>query len=455
MKNKMKFPQQFKFWTLVWGLGLAGQLCWNIENQWFNTFVYAKIAKDSTIVATMVITSAIVTTFSTFFFGTLSDRLGSRRRFISIGYILWGIFTIIFGLTELITKGAVGNGSKLALLAAVLVIMTDNVMSFFGSIGNDSGYNTWTNDMTTNKNRGQIGAALATQPVIGTIVGTILGGMLIGDNDNYQRLFWTMGIFVITVGIFSFIFLKDSPNLKPHKEGTFWQQFMRVFNFKSFFARKELVIVSLTITLYFIAFNVYFVQLGNWMIYYLGFNAADMGLIQGVSLIAAMFASIPAIGLINKNKTPLVATAAVIIDITGLWILYFFVKPSSVDPSAAFLFKNLVLIIAMFMVGAGYVLITQTTTMWQKQLYPEDSRGQFEGIRILFAVLLPMVIGTSIGNFIVKNGAGSVINEFGIKENIPTESMFMWSAILVLFTFIPLYHASKHYHKRIKNLDNN
>ena len=67
---------------------------------------------------------------------------------------MWGIFTIIFGMTEMISNGTVGNGSKISMLAAVLVILADDVMSFFGSIGNDSGYNAWTNDMTTDKNRG-------------------------------------------------------------------------------------------------------------------------------------------------------------------------------------------------------------------------------------------------------------------------------------------------------------
>ena len=73
------------FWVLVWGLGIIGQLCWNIENQWFNTFVYAKIAKDPTIISWMVAVSAIATTISTFLFGTLSDRKGMRKPFMAIG----------------------------------------------------------------------------------------------------------------------------------------------------------------------------------------------------------------------------------------------------------------------------------------------------------------------------------------------------------------------------------
>ncbi len=449
--KETKTVGKFRFWGLVWGLGLAGQLCWNIENQWFNTFIYAKIAKDSNIVTLMVITSALVTTFATFFFGTLSDRRGTRRKFVSIGYIVWGVFTIAFGLTEFISTGVVGTVSKMSLLAAFLVILADDFMSFFGSMGNDSGYNAWTNDMTTDKNRGQIGAALATQPVIGTIVGTVVGGMLIGSDDNYQRLFWVMGLFVIVMGILSLIFLRDAPGLKPHRDGSFWHQFGKVFNFKIFFGQKELVLVCVTTALFFIAFNVYFMQMGNWMIYYMGFTADTMGLIQGLGLMLAMILSIPAIRFINRSKTPYVGAAAIIINMIGLWVLYLFVKPDTVDTANIFAPANLPLLLAIFMAGAGYILIMQSMTMWVKQLYPAQNRGQFEGVRVMFFTLLPMVVGTSIGNAVIKNGAGTVINEYGITENIPTESMYLWAAMLVLLAFIPLYFAGKQYYKRLKD----
>ena len=165
---KEKKSAALRFWALVWGLGVIGQLVWNIENQWFNTFVYAKIAKDPTIISWMVAVSAIATTISTFVFGTLSDRRGRRRTFVAVGYILWGVFTILFGTTEFITAGAAGNTPRLLLLAATAVVLADALMSFFGSMGNDAGFNAWLNDNMTDRNRGHIGAALATQPVIGT-----------------------------------------------------------------------------------------------------------------------------------------------------------------------------------------------------------------------------------------------------------------------------------------------
>jgi len=447
MKNKTKTMGTVRFWTLIWGLGLAGQLCWNVENQWFNTFVYAKISKDSTIVTLMVIISALVTTFSTFFFGTLSDRVGSRKKFVSLGYIAWGIFTIMFGFTEFISSGP----GEAVVLAGTLVVLADGIMSFFGSMGNDSSYSAWTNDMTTDQNRGQIGAAIAVQPVIGTITGTVLGGILIGSNDNYQRLFWVMGLFVIAMGSLSLLAMQDAPNLKPHKEERFWHQFRLVFDFRSFFRQRELMLACVTAAAFFIPFNIYFVHMGNWLIYYIGFTADSMGLVQGAGLIAAMLLVIPAISLINKNKTPLVAAAAIIINAIGLWTIYIFAKPGAVDTVSVFSVVNIPLLLGVFLAGGGYILIMQAMTMWVRQLYPEESRGQFEGIRVLFFTLIPMLIGTVIGNIIVKNGAGSVVNEYGITENIPTESIYLWAAILLMLAFIPLYFAGKCYYARLRD----
>ena len=106
-----------------------------MENQWFNTFVYAKIAKDPTIISWMLAISATATTISTFLFGCVSDRKGNRKLLVSIGYILWGIFTILFGTTEFLKHGS--NDNTTIIGVAFAVIAADAIMSFFGSMGND------------------------------------------------------------------------------------------------------------------------------------------------------------------------------------------------------------------------------------------------------------------------------------------------------------------------------
>lgn len=430
-----------KTWLLIWGLGIAGQLCWNIENQWFNTFIYAKIAKDPSIISWMVGVSATATTFATFFFGTLSDRLGKRKPFIAWGYIIWGICTIGFGLTEFIPK-------EHLIVAAVMVVVADAVMSFFGSMGNDAGFNAWSNDLMCDGNRGQIGAVLATQPVIGTIVGTLVGGALIGTEENYMLLFLVMGGIVIAVGVLTLFTMKESGTLQPHVEGSFWKQFASVFNFKKFFSYKELVLVNVCVAVFFIGFNVYFVHMGNYMLHYLGFNEGDMGLMQGVGLILAMLMVIPAIFLINRNKTPLVCLIAIVVAIVGLMWIYFIVKPQNVDPTSAFVVSNLPLIVGVFLVGVGYVVIVQSTTVWAKALYPADSKGQFEGVRIVFFVLIPMIFGSIIATPTIKLSGLQIAGEVGM-EYIPNENIFLVGAIVSVLAIIPLLFAWKLYKKRV------
>ena len=439
-KNGEKKRSGFAMWVLIWGLGLAGQICWNMENQWFNTFVYAKIGKDPSIITGMLICSAAATTFATFFFGTWADRTGRRRTFISWGYILWGVFTIAFGLTQFISH-------ELYLLMAVSVVLADTVMSFFGSMGNDAGFNTWTTDVMTEKNRGQIGAALATQPVLGTILGTVVGGILVGENDNYMRLFVVMGVFVIVFGVISLLTLNEKDDVPPSVRGSFAQQFFSVFNFKKFFRLRELVWVNVGVSLFFIGFNVYFAYIGNYLIYYIGYTADMMGVIEAVPLVLAMLTAIPIGILINKNKHPLIALASIVVNIAGLLIL-FPVKAGRVDPEKIF---NPVLWIGIFVVGVGYVGILQTTKVWTKQLYPADSKGQFEGIWILFFVLIPMIGGSLIGQAVVKSGGETFVDAVsGQTQYIPNGNIFIVGAAVIALSAIPFLFAAREHARRLR-----
>ena len=432
MKNK---SSKLRFWILVWGLGIIGQLCWNIENQWFNTFVYAKIAKDPTIISWMVAVSAIATTISTFLFGTMSDRKGRRKPFLAYGYILWGIFTILFGTTEFIAKGKSG----MLLFAATAVVLADALMSFFGSMGNDASFNAWLNDMMNDENRGSIGAALATQPIIGTIIGTILGGLLIGSDDNYMRLFIAFGGLAIVFGVLSLIFMKDADDLKVNKQGSFFSQLLSAFDFRELLKHRELVCVFLTLTVYFVAFNVYYPHVGNYMIYYLGFTADDIGIIQGIALILGMLSVIPATKLLNKNKFVMAASVSVILSMIGVGMLGIFGRPQYIDPSTIL---NWPLLIGLFFFGCGYIMFMQVTSVWMKQLFPEEAKGQFEGFRIIFFVLIPWIVSPFIANPIIKNN-GEILDSNGLTAYLPTHVLFLVSTLLILATFIPLFFAAK------------
>ncbi len=410
-------------WILIWVVGLAGQLCWNVENQWFNTFIYAKIGPYAWIISWMTAISSIVTTFSTFYWGTLSDRKGKRRPFIFIGYVLWGLFTILFGVSEFLPKNEI-------VAAAVMVVAMDALMSFFGSMGNDAAFSSWTTDISNEKNRGQIGAALAALPIIATILGTVVSGILISVLD-YFTFFIIMGVSVMIIGTLGYIFMKEGENLQPNRDKKgFWHQFFSVFNFNTIKENKQLFCVLLISCVYFICFNFYYSHIGNYFIYVLGYDEGTSGVLQGVGLGLAILATIPAIKAINQGEHIKMIVMSVIFSVIGLFVI-------------GFAGRNIVLLLpGIFLAGIGYVLIMQTTTAWCKNLYPEGTYGQFEGVRIIFNVMIPMVLGPSTASVLIAKW-GTMVNIDGKEGMAPSAVLFFAAGILSLLTLIPTYFAAK------------
>ncbi len=430
MENNKNQKLSGKTWILVWVLGLAGQLCWSVENQWFNTFVYDKITPNPWVVSWMVAVSAVVTTFSTFIFGTWSDRLGKRKPFVFIGYVMWGVFTILFGVAEFLPQNQI-------VAAAVMVIAMDALMSFFGSMGNDAAFSSWTTDISNDSNRGQIGAALAALPIIATIVGTVVSGILI-ESLGYFVFFIIVGVFVIAIGLFGLIFMQDAKDLAPNRdERGFWHQFFSVFNFRNVKKNKELFCVFLISSVYFICFNFYYTHIGNYFIYTLGYDEGKAGIIQGVGLGLAIFATLPAIKMINSGKHIPMIAASVVFTVVGLTTIGF---------AGGFI---PVLMAGIIIAGIGYVLVVQTTTAWSKNLYPEGNYGQYEGVRIVFNVMIPMVIGPNVASVLIEN-FGNPVEIDGKPGMAPTAIIFFAAAVISVLTLVPMFMAAKQKGKSVK-----
>ena len=417
-----------KNWILIWVLGMAGQICWNVENSWFSTFVYNKVAPDPAIISWMVGVSAVVTTFCTFLVGTWSDRIGRRKPFVSIGYIFWGLFTIVFGLGEFLPKSPL-------MLVATFVVLSDAVMSFFGSFGYDAGFSIWTTDISNEHNRGRLGGAIAVMPVIATIFGTVVSGYIVDELD-YFPFFVIMGAMVIVFGLVALVAMKDAPDLKPRRdEPTYWKQLVKVFNWRTVQENRELFWVFIVMLVYFIGFNVYFSYITIYFVNYLGYSYTIAGALQGGALVIASFMTIPAGKLIDKGHLAKVILYALIANTAGLICV-------------AFAGNIVILCIGMFLAGCGYILTLQTLTAWIKNLYPEDQRGQFEGIKQVFFVALPMVFGPIIAAPVINHfGVSMVVND--VAGMVPGPSLFLVSAAVTALTILPLVLANRLHKQRL------
>ena len=129
-----------KFWLAMSIFGLMGQVAWVVENMYFNVFIYKMFNASASDISTMVMASAVMAAITTIIMGMISDKVGKRKIFMSIGYIFWGISIISFAYIKNVT----------------MTIFMDCVMTFFGSTANDAAYNAWLTDRGDKSNRGLI-----------------------------------------------------------------------------------------------------------------------------------------------------------------------------------------------------------------------------------------------------------------------------------------------------------
>lgn len=436
--DKKKRVSNMKKWIIVWTIGLIGQVGWNIEGTWFNTFVYEKIDKTPSIITPMLIMSAFATTVSIFLFGTLTDRTGKRRTLVSSGFVVWGILIACFGITQFIAKSNL-------VFAVVTIVIMDMLLSFFGSMSTDVGYSTWLTDIMNDSNSGQIGAAIAVQVVLGQLLGTVIGGYIVGSENNYIRLFIVIGSLLSFFGMISAFLFDKKDDAKPSVNGTYSKQLFSVFNFRTLLKQKELIWVHLAVAVFFIGFNTYYPHLGNFLTQYLGYSAEQMGIIEAVPMVLAMLITMPVSKYINKNKYIEVTLISIVAGLAGSFMISS-VTPESVDTEKTFNFK---IFISILLVAIGYIVMLQATKTWTKNLFPKEAKGQYEGLWAIAYAFIPMLFGSNIGEWLIKNSSEALSNEVtGRYEYIPDGKVFLVGTLISVFSIIPIIITKKYVGKK-------
>ena len=64
--------------------------------------------------------------------------------------------------------------------------------------------------------------------------------------------------------------------------------------------------------------------------------------------------------------------------------------------------------------------------------------GLFQGVRMIFVVLVPMVIGPIIGNIVCRVSSVKYINDYGVETSAPGNVMFFAAAAVGILIVIPL-----------------
>jgi MFS family permease len=409
-------------WTVIILLGLSGQIAWNVENSWFNTFVFDTITPDPKPIAAMVAVSAIVATITTLIMGTLSDRMGKRKPFIVIGYLLWALSTMAFPMAA---------WAKNVQLAIFLVIFLDAVMTFLGSTANDAAFNAWVTDITDSSNRGTVEGVMLILPIIAIMLGMGVSGLLI-DVFGYYTFFLTLGFAVLIMGAVGAALLKESPDLAPQSmaknKGLIAELFL-VFSPQNIRQNSSLFLVLLTMTIFMSSQQIVIPYELIYLNNYLGISKTTAGILTTIIAPVTILLALPVGKLCDRGHGLTVLIIGLIIGSTGqllfsmsteLWML----AVTGVMKSMSFL--------TLIVMGA-----------WIRNLMPANARGKFQGVRLIFFVMIPMIIGPSIGSWLIGNfGIATSLN--GNQGFIPVPLIFQVSAVLSLFSMVPIYYFHRH-----------
>ena len=438
-----------KNWFIITLFCFMGGIAWNTENMYFNTFITNEIYADvsqaairgsmeaTTAVARMVALSAIAAVLTTFVMGALSDKLKNRKMFISVGYILWGIVTGMFGF---ISKENVANLFNLTDEAKILgttvwfVILMDIVMTFMGSTSNDAAFQAWVTDVTVPKQRPLVETVLSVVGTVSSFAVTGVGSFAQAGTISYKIFFLGLGLVVTLCGIVGLFLIKDPPRTAEIKDSSsYFADLFYGFRPSVIKTNARLYLALMAFCFAIVAFQVFYPYLLTYVQYVI----------------------IPDNGGVSNILKPSVIITAVIVAIITLTCIVVLLKLSTEK-------KGFCLVTGVVVLTAGFFMLSTSTSIYVilisivpvvlgnalvnilfgaavKDFIPEGKAGLFQGIRMIFFVLIPMVLGPAIGDIACLKSSITYINEYNVETIVPAKSMFLYAAIVSVLTLVPLF----------------
>ena len=412
-------------WTVLLLFGLVGQLAWSVENMYFNLFVFDTVSTNLSAITLMVQLSGVMATVATLVAGAISDKVGNRSKFISIGYAIWGVTVALFGyLSPSLTMRLFDVGLDQAVtITLAAVIIGDCVMTLFGSTANDACFNAWVTDNTKSSFRGTVEGVLAILPLVAMLIVAGGFGILVGLLGGYSTVFLLLGIVISACGIAGLFIIKDSDRLE--KNGTLKDIFYG-FRPSVIKSNKSLYAALLIVVVYGIACQIFMPYLIIYMRTYLGFSVIEYSVVFGAAIAIGALINVYLGRLSDRMDKKMLLYVASGIMAAGLFAMYF---ANGVGHVATLILFGL----AGFVMITGYIFVSALTGAIVRDNTPPESAGKLQGVRMVFSVLIPMLVGPMIGNGINKAmnvplenaGADAMTTEY-----IPAPEIFLAGAIV-------------------------
>lgn len=444
-----------RIWIIIPIFMLMCSIAGGVESVFLSLFLNNTVFENGNMGATLTLTdtinlitslTAVVAGVTTFIMGTLSDKMKNRKVFISFGFIAWGIVMVLFSnINRKNISRYLGLYSfrQIVTVTAVFVICFALVLAFLRATTCDAAFNSWITDISTPETSATIEIFYTIVGFVSTAIITALVTTAETGIMKYSSIFLIFGVLAIIMGIVGFFMIENpitvdsrkskkskKSNKKPEKLSNYWSDVF--YGFKPI-AVKENINLYLMLSsgcLFNIAYQVFFPYLFIYL------SSVIIPANKGVDFLSKEVI-IPAI----------IAVAVVAVGVLVLMKVYPKSKAASFIPSVICLIAGLLILsstrhIVGIIIGLapaliGYIIIMIQFGATVRDNIPKDRVGLFQGIRMIFLFIVPMIIGPTLGNIAAKNSDVSYM-ENGTEKMLPTEAMFLYAAIVAMFIFIPM-----------------
>ncbi|MDP9862271.1 MULTISPECIES: MFS transporter [Streptosporangium] len=409
-----------RLWTALIVLGSVGQVAWTVENMYLNVFVYDTISDDPGAIAAMVAASALAATLATMLIGALSDRAGRRRAFISAGYVLWGLVTAAFGFVTVDAVTGLVPAAEAVLVAVAAVIVLDCLMSFLGAGANDAAFQAWVTDVTHPGNRGRVESVLAIMPLVSMLA--VFGGFdSLTRAGNWRLFFLLTGAVIVVVGVASWFLVRDRP-APARREGGYLGSVVHGLRPAAMRADPGLYLALAAWSIWGISTQVFLPYLIIYVQRYLHIEA--YAVVLAVVLTGASAVSVGCGRYVDRIGKIRFLLPAVAVYGAGLLLM---AVARGMGPVIA----------AGLVMMSGFMLVLAPLGAIVRDYSPPGRAGQVQGLRMIFAILIPMIVGPSLGAVVIK-GADEYYEELGVLRQVPTPAIFLAAAAVLLLIVVPV-----------------
>lgn len=420
-----------KLWFSILFFGLIGQIAWVVENMYFATLaqdIFSNSGRQdlSYIVTTlMVIFSALTATLAAVLAGGLCDRVGKRRPFVTFGYMAWGVTIMAFAF---IPMRAEGNA---VITVATALVVLDCLMTLCGSTANDAAFNAWVADVTVPANRGKVNNILSMLPVFAVIIIFIgLGSLYSVENESNALFFLVLGAIPLVAGVLALLLFRDAPQLQKSTGEQHWRDTFYGFRLSVVRQNTMMYVCLGAACVVGISQQTFFSYLMNFVIRTLGFGDNFIIPVAVIIVGAAIFTGVcgALFDRLGRKRFYMPLLALVVMGTLAMYLLRFLQGGA----------LTAVLYIGGILMMGGILSLTGALTAAFQDYIPKGFEGRFQGVRMCFMVLIPMIIGPIISMIIGLDAMGLNGADFA-----PTYEIFLAASIVAVFAVIPLFFVRR------------